>query len=78
MSSCPIDHSLEDVKTKLESQKPFLPESLYHHTEQALHKEQTQETLNEVFHLLKKYDLAAPEEQENRNTQLEQLLRNEW
>ncbi|MFZ4453923.1 hypothetical protein [Salibacterium aidingense] len=77
MSSCNIDHSLEEVQTKLESQKEFLPAALYRDTELALHREQPQEILNEVFHLLKKYDLADPEEQENRNTQLQQLFENE-
>jgi hypothetical protein len=34
----------------------------------------SQETLNDAFHLLKKYDLASEEERENRNSQIEALL----
>jgi hypothetical protein len=34
----------------------------------------TQEKLNELFHLLKKYDLATPEERSKREEQMELLL----
>jgi hypothetical protein len=74
MSSCKIDHPLEDVKNKLESQKTFLPGDLYIQCEQFLTTPRTQLELNELFHLLKKYDLASTEEQENRNEQLKNLL----
>ena len=38
--------------------------------QQYFSKEHTQKNLNEMFHLLKKYDLSSDEEKENRNTQL--------
>lgn len=74
MSSCKIDHPVEDVKTKLVSQKGFLPADLYTRSEQFLEIPRTQLALNELFHLLKKYDLATPVEQEKRNQQLNDLL----
>lgn len=70
MGTCNIDHSHEDVVKKLQSQESFLPSDLAHTLHAFLEKEQTQERLNELFHLLKKYDLASKEEQENRNTKL--------
>ncbi|WP_425288593.1 hypothetical protein [Salibacterium halotolerans] len=74
MGSCPIDHSLDDVKQKLEDQKDVMPAALYHDTARFFHDEQPQSILNEGFHLLKKYDLAGQEEKENRNAALQQLL----
>lgn len=74
MSTCNIDHSLEDVLNKLESQKAFLPQSLYEATEAFLSNKQDQDTLNEIFHLLKKYDLATDIEQSERNKKLSKLL----
>lgn len=74
MSSCPIDHTVEDVKKKLAEQAPFLPTELHESCQQFLEKPQTQEALNEVFHLLKKYDLASDEEREKRQTAFWALL----
>ncbi|MGF9711021.1 MULTISPECIES: group-specific protein [Paenibacillus] len=73
MGKCSIDHSHEDVAQKLESQKEFLPESLTADLQQFLLREHSQQTLNELFHLLKKYDLASKEEREERNVKLKQL-----
>lgn len=75
MSTCNIDHSLEDVIKKLESQKAFLPQSLYEATETFFHTNRDQETLNEVFHLLKKYDLVTNVEQIERNQKLATILK---
>lgn len=75
MSTCNIDHSLEDVIKKLDSQKNFLPSSLYEATEAFLDTNRDQETLNEVFHVLKKYDLASEDEQSERNKKLSDLLK---
>lgn len=72
---CEIDHSLESVFSKLESQKGFLPSSLYEEIHTYLSSERSQETLNEVFHLLKKYDLVSPEEQEVRRQNMHKLVR---
>lgn len=65
--SCPIDHTVEEVGAKLEEQKPFLPTEIYEGSAEVLQVEQTQKTLNELFHLLKKYDLADEEERKNRD-----------
>ncbi|WP_252311339.1 group-specific protein [Sinobaca sp. H24] len=67
MSSCSIDHTPEQVKEKLESQRGFMPEDVSQKADSLLTEELSQERLNELFHLLKKYDLAAPEEQSERN-----------
>lgn len=75
MSKCNIDHSREDVVGKLESQVKFLPASLADGLGQFLQSEQPQETLNEVFHLLKKYDLASEEEKEERDRKLEEYVK---
>ncbi|WP_409305142.1 hypothetical protein [Peribacillus sp. SCS-155] len=74
MSECKLDHSIEDVQKKFKSQKPFLPEGLSEALESFLDKETAQEKLNEVFHLLKKYDLADQEERQARNKKLEKLI----
>ena len=76
MSECKLNHSLEDVKNKYESQITFLPEDMKDLFNQFLGKEHTQELLNEVFHLLKKYDLASTEEQNERNNRLYLVLKN--
>ncbi|MDR2994866.1 group-specific protein [Bacillus cereus] len=68
--ACNIDHSMEDVMNKLESQKDFLPEVIFKEVKGFLQGNHSQEILNDVFHLLKKYDLVSEEEREKRNTQL--------
>ncbi|MDA1677649.1 MULTISPECIES: group-specific protein [unclassified Bacillus cereus group] len=68
--ACNIDHSMEDVMNKLESQKGFLPEVIFKEVKGFLQGNHSQEILNDVFHLLKKYDLVSEEEREMRNTQL--------
>ena len=74
MGACNIDHSHQDVQKKWESQRAFLPADLNGKLFPFLEKEHSQETLNEVFHLLKKYDLISKEEQEERNEKFRQLL----
>ena len=76
MSECKLNHSHEDVISKFESQAAFLPEEMKPLFNQFFEKEHTQDLLNEVFHLLKKYDLATKEEQENRNNRLFLVLKN--
>ncbi|PGD61519.1 group-specific protein [Bacillus wiedmannii] len=68
--ACNIDHSMEDVMNKLESQKSFLPEVIFKELKVFLRRNHSQEILNDIFHLLKKYDLVSEEEREMRNTQL--------
>ena len=44
--------------------------------EQFFTEEHTQDLLNEVFHLLKKYDLASEDERNARNNRLLLVLKN--
>lgn len=76
MSECKIDHTPEDVKKKYESQAEFLPEDMRPLFEQFLGEDHTQDIWNDVFHLLKKYDLASTEEREARNQRLYMVLKN--
>ncbi|KGM45941.1 hypothetical protein P9D43_16050 [Neobacillus niacini] len=76
MSECKLDHSQEDVRNKYESQEAFLPEDMKLLFEQFFAKEHTQDLLNEVFHLLKKYDLATEEDRDERNNRLYLVLKN--
>jgi len=70
VGTCSIDHSHEDVVKKLESQESFLPDELAGKLHQLLAEGQPQETLNELFHLLKKYDLASVSERAERDEKL--------
>ncbi|HDR5267633.1 hypothetical protein ACQVTU_13945 [Bacillus cereus] len=72
--ACNIDHSIEDVMNKLESQKSFLPEGIFKGLKSFLQGIHSQKLLNDVFHLLKKYDLVSEEERETRNAQLLYIL----
>jgi len=76
MSECKLNHSIEDVKNKFESQVSFLPSEIKSLFEHFITKEYTQDLLNEVFHLLKKYDLASEEERNARNNRLLLVLKN--
>jgi hypothetical protein len=76
MSECKLDHIKEDVKNKYESQAAFLPEDIKPLFNQFFAQEHTQDLLNEVFHLLKKYDLASEEERNARNNRLLLVLKN--
>ncbi|APH04815.1 hypothetical protein [Bacillus weihaiensis] len=66
-STCKLDHTLEDVKKKLAEQSSHLPNEIMKHTELYLQKGCHQKQLNELFHLLKKYDLASEEDKKIRN-----------
>lgn len=72
--ACNIDHSIEDVMNKLESQKDFLSETLFKDLNGFLQNKHSQEILNDIFHLLKKYDLVSEEERETRNAQLLHIM----
>ena len=76
MSECKLNHSEEDVKQKLEQQEGYLPADMSSLFQLFFQKEHTQDILNEVFHLLKKYDLATGEEQEERANRLYLVLKN--
>jgi hypothetical protein len=69
MSTCKLDHSLEDVKKKLADQTPFLLPAISEKCLNYLTPAVSQAELNELFHLLKKYDLASSEEKKIRDQQ---------
>ncbi|MGM8211524.1 hypothetical protein ACLIBH_01895 [Virgibacillus sp. W0430] len=73
MGTCNIDHSLADVRKKLSDQSEFLPEHITKQCRILLTNEPDQLLLNELFHLLKKYDLASETEKQKRNEQIVQL-----
>jgi hypothetical protein len=73
MGECRLNHSVEDVRAKLAEQTPHLPGPLAARLEGLLATPLSQETLNELFHLLKKYDLASPEERAEREQKLARL-----
>jgi hypothetical protein len=76
MSECKLNHSQEDVRNKYESQEAFLPDDMKPLFEQFFSKEHTQDLLNEVFHLLKKYDLVSEEDRIERSNRLYMVLKN--
>lgn len=76
MSSCKIDHTLEDVQKKLADQTPFLSTTLSETCSYYLSNDIDQEELNTLFHLLKKYDLANKEEKAVRNKKIHDLIEN--
>ncbi|MBH0164111.1 group-specific protein [Fictibacillus sp. 7GRE50] len=75
MGKCTIDHMLEDVKQKLAEQSAFMPRELVMEVGDSLSEAADQTYLNEVFHLLKKYDLADESEREKRNGKLSHLVK---
>lgn len=76
MSECKLDHTITDVENKYLTQKPYLPEELHAKFTLFFQEEHSQDILNDVFHLLKKYDLADKEEQETRCNRLNLILKN--
>lgn len=74
MGKCSIDHSSQDVIKKLETQQHLLPKLLVEDLYSFLKSNHSQRILNELFHLLKKYDLASEEERDKRNKQLIMLI----
>ncbi|SEA15415.1 hypothetical protein SAMN05421743_10339 [Thalassobacillus cyri] len=74
MAECNIDHGQKDVKKKLISQEEFLPDDLVVKMHMYLKDIRPQEELNEVFHLLKKYDTASGQEREERNEKLRKYV----
>ncbi len=76
MSKCKLDHSLEDVQKKYEQQEQFLPDDMKRLFQTFFQKEHPQDLLNEVFHLLKKFDLASDKEKSERLNRLSLVLKN--
>ncbi|MDM5315019.1 hypothetical protein QUF49_03370 [Fictibacillus sp. b24] len=75
MGKCTIDHTLEDVKQKLAEQSAFMPRELVIEVGDSLSADADQDYLNEVFHLLKKYDLADEKERQERDAKLIKLVK---
>lgn len=76
MGECKLDHTKDDVREKYQSQVEFLPTELKTLFEKFFDHDHSQAILNDVFHLLKKYDLASEEEKEQRNHRLRMVLEN--
>lgn len=74
MSECKLNHSKDDVQNKFKQQEEYLPEEISGLLQEFFNKEHPQSTLNTIFHLLKKYDLAESSEQKRRNEQLKEIL----
>ncbi|MFM1653057.1 hypothetical protein ACI7RC_13260 [Brevibacillus sp. B_LB10_24] len=74
MGECKLDHTFEDVCNKLEQQVPHLPEDLVRQIRSALAADMPQPCLNELFHALKKYDLADQEERRAKEAKIRELL----
>ncbi|PGT91576.1 group-specific protein [Bacillus sp. AFS040349] len=74
MSSCKIDHTIDDVTKKLNEQTPYMDTSLVEKCFNFLSTSVTQTDLNELFHLLKKYDLASEDEKKTRMNKIEKLV----
>jgi len=74
MSSCKLDHSNEEVRNKLHSQRGFIPATLFEQANLYLQGSPAQDKLNELFHLLKKYDLVSAEEQMQRDLSMMALF----
>jgi hypothetical protein len=74
VGDCKLDHSLEDVRKKLSDQAPFMDQVLVQQLETFLSENTGQDTLNEIFHLLKKFDLASVEERADRENTLRKLI----
>lgn len=70
MGKCNLDHSQHDVINKLTDQEQFLSIDLVKRLTTFIQNQPTQEQLNEIFHLLKKYDLSSQTEQTDRNKKL--------
>ncbi|PGS48468.1 group-specific protein [Bacillus sp. AFS041924] len=74
MGKCNLNHSKKDVQDKLDFQRNYLPDRITDDLDLLLRTECSQEILNEIFHLIKKYDLSTNAEQELRNKRLSDLL----
>jgi hypothetical protein len=74
MGNCKLDHTSEDVQKKYETQSHLLPSNIRETFMDWLGRNPTQLELNEVFHLLKKYDLITDEERGKRDLELTRIL----
>jgi len=74
MTQCKLDHSLDDVVSKLLTQRIYLPEHLFNGLHAYLGPEVRQSELNEIFHLLKKYDLSSDNIRSEREDRLYKII----
>lgn len=75
MGNCRINHSYKDVSEKLKAQESYLPDRIQSLAGHMKEENMTQQKLNALFHLLKKYDLADSEERIRRDLQFEEILK---
>ncbi|WP_236634029.1 MULTISPECIES: hypothetical protein [Exiguobacterium] len=69
-----VDHSLKDVSRRLERQSQCMPAHLYFQLEELLNWSLDQEVMNQLYALLKKYDVLTDIEREERNISIQLLI----
>ncbi|WP_235193424.1 hypothetical protein [Exiguobacterium sp. AB2] len=69
-----VDHSLKDVSRRLERQSQYMPAHLYFQLEELLNWSLDQEVVNQLYALLKKYDVLTDIEREERNVSIQLLI----
>ncbi|MCC9625154.1 MULTISPECIES: hypothetical protein [Exiguobacterium] len=69
-----VDHSIEDVSRRLERQSQCMPAHLYFQLEELLNWSLEQEVVNQLYALLKKYDVLTDIEREERNISIQMLI----
>ncbi len=74
MDPSTVDHSLKDVSRRLECQSQYMPAHLYFQLEELLHWSLDQEVVNQLYALLKKYDVLTDIEREERNVSIQLLI----
>ena len=68
------DHSNEDVWRRLERQSQWMPAQLYYQFEELLSLHLEQPILNELYQVLKKYDVLTDIERDERNESIQMLI----
>lgn len=74
MDPSTVDHSINDVSRRLERQSQCMPAHLYFQLEELLNWPLEQEVLNQLYALLKKYDVLTDIEREERNISMQMLI----
>ncbi len=74
MDPSTVDHSIEDVSRRLERQSQCMPAHLYFQLEELLNWSLEQEVVNQLYALLKKYDVLTDIEREVRNISIQMLI----
>lgn len=74
MDPSTVDHSIEDVSRRLERQSQCMPAHLYFQLEELLNWSLEQEVVNQLYALLKKYDVLTDIEREERNISIQMLI----